>query len=580
MRLRLRQLPAVAAAIAFVVAAAGADAARVTTRIEGLGDKLADAVEDTIEIRRYRKRNVSAAQARRLFERGKAQAAKALEPYGYYHAMVEGELAKTTEGFTAIYRIATGEPVRVVKRSIEIDGDARERRLVRRALAAFEPDEGDVLDHAKYERGKREVQGALVASGYLDAELTTHRVEVSAAGNTATVSLAWKAGPRYVFGATSFSGAQLSDALLARYVPYREGEFYSQAELLRLQQRLTDAEYFSVVEVAPDIEKAVDGVVPINVAVIPAKRSLYTGGVFVGTDTGFGVRAALERRYVNRRGHKLAVATEYSQRLKMLATTYIIPLPGPDNRSWNFGAAYRDEVTDTSESRTMRLAANESREWREWTLTYGPQFITGDFTVAEEEAETTLLYPEFSISRKEADDLNFPRRGWSVLGVARAGFEGALSDTTFAQVRADAKWVRGIGERGRFIARGTLGAMSVDDFGRLPPELRFFAGGDRSIRGYEYQEIGPRNERALVVGGEYLAVASAEYEHYFAEDWGGAVFVDAGDAFTDDFEPKLGVGVGVRWRSPVGLVRLDVGMPVDDEFEEGAQLHLVIGPDL
>ena len=292
MKLRLRHGLAIATGVALVVAATAVAAARVTTRVDGLGNKLTNAVERTLEIRRYGKREVSAPQARRLFERGKAQAAKALEPYGYYHASVEGELAETANGFVAIYRIARGEPVRVSNLSIEIDGDARERKLVQRALAAFEPDEGDILDHAKYEAGKRAVQGALVASGYLDAELSTHRVEVRASANSATVAVGWKSGPRYVFGATSFSGAQLSDALLARYVPYEEGEFYSQAELLRLQQRLTDAEYFSVVEVAPDVEKAVGGVVPINVAVIPAKRSLYTGGVFVGTDTGFGVRAA------------------------------------------------------------------------------------------------------------------------------------------------------------------------------------------------------------------------------------------------------------------------------------------------
>ena len=578
--LRGRTIVTVAAAVSFVVLAAGADAARVTTRIEGLDDDLKDAVEDTLDIRRWSKRDVSAAQARRLFERGKAQAAEALEPYGYYHPRVEADLAESAEGYVATYRIDPGEPVRVAKLAIDIDGDALERRLVRRAIEAFEPDEGDVLDHAAYEAGKRAIQAALVASGYLDAELAAHRVEVTAAENRATVSLAWKVGERYVFGETSFSGAHLSDEILARYVPWEPGQFYSQSDLLQLQQRLADAEYFSVVEVAPDVEKAEGGVVPINVAVIPAKRNLYTGGVFFGTDTGFGVKGALERRWVNRRGHKWQIGTEISQRLKVLGTTYTIPLPGRDNRSWNFGAAYRDERTDTSESQTIRLAANETRDWRGWTLTYGPQFVTGDFIVAEEEGESTLLYPEFAISRKKADDVDFPRRGWSVLGVTRAGFEGFLSDTSFAQLRADAKWIRGLGENGRFIARGTLGAMSVDDFNELPPELRFFAGGDRSIRGYEYQAIGPRNERGLVVGGEYLVVASAEYEHYFLERWGGAVFVDAGDAFTDDLDVKVGAGVGLRWRSPVGLVRLDVGVPVNDEFESGMQLHLAIGPDL
>ncbi len=580
MDLRRSQFLRLAAAIACIIAVARADAARVTTRVEGLNDRLTDAVEDAIEIRRYRQREVSAAQARRLFERGKAEAARALEPYGYYHAEVEAALTEGRDGFVATYTIAPGEPVRVGAVSIELDGDARERRIVRRALAAFEPDEGDVLDHGAYETGKRNIQGALVASGYLDAEVATHRVEVIAAENRATIALAWKVGPRYVFGPTGFSGAQLEDALLARYVPWREGAFYSQAELLKLQQRLTDAEYFSVVEVAPDVEKAEDGVVPINVAVIPAKRSLYTGGFFVGTDTGFGVRAGLERRYVNRRGHKWNVGTEFSQRLRTVSSTYTIPLPGRNNRSWNFGAAYRDERTDTSESRTTKLAANETREWRDWTLTYGPQIVTGDFTVAEEDGSSTLLYPEVSLTRKVADDVDFPRRGWSITAVARAAAEGFLSDTSFASVRGDAKYVRGLGPRGRFIARGTLGAMHVDDFDELPPELRYFAGGDRSIRGYGYQEIGPRNARELVVGGEYLAVASAEYEHYFVERWGGAVFVDAGDAFTDDFDTRLGAGVGVRWRSPIGLVRLDVAKPVGDAFESGVALHLVIGPDL
>ena len=577
---RLRTSLVLAASAAFAAAALTADAARVETRIEGLDDSLEDAVRGALEIRRYRQRQVSAAQARRLFERGRTQAIEALEPYGYYHATVEAELVDTGDPIVAIYRVTPGEPVRVTDVSIEIDGDARERQLVRRAMRRFEPDQGDVLEHAAYESGKRDLQAALVASGYLDAKLVEHRVEVVAAENRATIRLRWEAGERYVFGETTFSGEHLDERLLRRYVPWERGAFYSQAELLELQQRLADAEYFSVVEVAPDVEQARDGVVPIDVALIPAKRNLYTGGVFVGTDTGFGVRGALERRWVNRRGHKLGIATEISQRLGNLATTYTIPLPGRDNRSWNFGIAYRDEETDTSESRTFRVAANETREWRDWTLTYGPQLVTGDFTVAEEQGETTLVYPEFAISRKKADDVDFPRRGWSLLGVARTGLEGAFSDTDFAQLRADAKWIRRVGRRGRFIARGTLAAMHVDDFAKLPPELRFFAGGDRSIRGYAYQAIGPRNASELVVGGEYLAVASAEYEHYFVRNWGGAVFVDAGDAFTERFDTKVGVGVGVRWRSPVGLVRLDVAVPVDDEFESGVALHLVIGPDL
>jgi len=122
----------------------------------------------------------------------------------------------------------------------------------------------------------------------------------------------------------------------------------------------------------------------------------------------------------------------------------------------------------------------------------------------------------------------------------------------------------------------------VADFNQLPPELRFFAGGDRSIRGFNYQELGSSNGKG-VIGGTNLAVGSIEYERYFLEKWGAAVFVDGGDAWTNqDVGLNVGAGVGLRWRSPVGVVRLDLGMPVKTKLEDAGsfRVHITIGPDL
>jgi translocation and assembly module TamA len=137
-------------------------------------------------------------------------------------------------------------------------------------------------------------------------------------------------------------------------------------------------------------------------------------------------------------------------------------------------------------------------------------------------------------------------------------------------------------DHSRVILGARLGAMAVGDFDELPPELRFFAGGDRSIRGFDYQAIGELNERGEVVGGQYLVIASAEYEYYLPkrENWGAAVFTDAGDAFTHDFRENVSVGVGLRWRSPIGMVRVDVATPVVSRFDDGVRLHITIGPDL
>ncbi len=582
-------------------AAGTAHAGRVSVQLDGVDGTLRDAVMAGLELVQYGEREVSAAQARRLYEHAEAQVRKALEPYGYYAVDVAGELREAADNYTAVLHVTPGDPVKVGTLDIRLDGDADGQREVRKALTAFLPAKGSALDHVAYEKSKATIQAALFASGYLDAELVTHQVEVTRSSNSAEVHLAWKVGARYRLGATTFEGGQFPPQFLQRYIPWNEGDFYTQDQVLSLQQRLIDADYFAVVQVQPDIEHAADGTVPIKVMLAPAKRTIYTGGIFIGTDTGPGVRGGIERRWINRRGHKMKVETILATRLRTASVQYQIPLAGPDNHTLSFGANFRDENTDSSTARTFGLAATDSRIWHGWTRTLGLKFLTGDFRVANLEGDTTLLYPEVSFSRKRADDPSFVRDGWSLTAVARAGQEGLLSDTSFAQASVDAKWIRGIGERSRFIARGSIGATHAGDFDKLPPELRFFAGGDRSIRGYPFQTIGPpladalvaqaqaecaahpkRDCQDLIVGGKNLVVASAEYEYYFKPNWGIATFIDTGDAFSSfgSYRQKVGVGVGARWRSPVGMVRIDLGFPVRDENASGVELHIVIGPDL
>jgi translocation and assembly module TamA len=228
-----------------------------------------------------------------------------------------------------------------------------------------------------------------------------------------------------------------------------------------------------------------------------------------------------------------------------------------------------------------RAAASEVTDrWKGFTRTLGLQYLHGDFEIANEQHSTSLLYAEGTLTRKKADDLYFPLSGYSLLYGVRLGAEAVLSDTSFAQVRAEAKWLQKVGKDNRVILRALLGGMVVKDFDALPPELRFFAGGDRSIRGFDYQQIGDLDDQGEVIGGEYQAIASAEYEHYFLDKWGAAIFVDAGDAFTNQYDTNVGAGVGLRWKSPVGLVRLEVARPIVSDFDHEWRIHLIIGPDL
>jgi translocation and assembly module TamA len=570
------------AAVLCLCFAAPLRAERVTVVVEGVEGDMLESVRATIELTQYEDRDVSPVEVRRLFERADDQARTALEPFGYYGAQATAKLERPEPSqYKATVRVKPGEPVIVRNQRVVIRGEAAELESIKAALETFQPRKGERLDHGAYERSKQQIASMLVNEGFVRSQMVKHRVEVVRAANSAEIDLEWDPGPRHRFGPVRYTDAQFPDKFLQRYTPWREGEFYSTENLLELQQTLVDADYFSAVAVTPDLEHIQDATVPVDVALVPAKRTVYTASVYVSTDTGPGTKLGVERRWLNKRGHKLSSDLQYSTRMEDYRVQYKIPKPGRPNRALSFGVGYRDEETDSSTSRMARAAATEVTDrWKGFTRTLGLQYLNGDFEIAERQHTTSLLYAEGLLTRKKTSDLYFPLSGYSLLYGLRLAAESLLSDTSLAQARAEAKWLNQVGEDGRVILRAALGGMVVDDFDALPPELRFFAGGDRSIRGFDYQQIGDLNAEGEVIGGEYEIVASAEYEHYFLANWGAAIFVDVGDAFTQQFDANVGAGIGLRWKSPVGLVRLEVARPVVSDFDHSWRVHLVIGPDL
>lgn len=566
--------------------------AGIVLQVKGLPDDLQQAVISASGLSAYAKRTVSEAQARRLFKQVQTRVDGILRPYGYYHSTVHGELGSKGQDWALSLQIEAGPPVLIEQVQATLSASAREVPAVRSSLRALRALQGKQLDDGDYESARDTVTSALTANGWLDAKLDTHRVEVDTRRNQARVELAWSIGPRYRFGPVDFSGSQFRPGVLDRYVPFPAGTAYTQDQLLQLQQSLTNTDYFSMVDVRPDMDHRQGQIVPVLVNLHPAKQTIYTGGPFYGTDTGPGIRAGLSKRWINRRGHKWSNELILAQRLKSLSTLYTIPMPGPNQRSFNFGANFLDANTVTSVAHTFEVVANETRLWHGWTRTLGVHALTGTFTVGKrgtesdriaglEHGSSTLVYAEGSLARKRMDNSTFVRRGWSLNFTARTTAGSALSSARFSQLMADAKWIRAFAGRNRLIFRGSAAITDTNDFNALPPQLRFFAGGDRSVRGYAYQAIGPLNKSKRVIGGRNLLIGSAEMEHYFTPHWGMAGFVDAGNAFNGmDYRPQLGTGLGLRWLSPVGMIRIDVGMPVHSIYGHGVQLHVNIGPDL
>ena len=208
-----------------------------------------------------------------------------------------------------------------------------------------------------------------------------------------------------------------------------------------------------------------------------------------------------------------------------------MPLADPRTEQLSFGAVARREDTTSARSDSLTLQTAVTRRWGIGRRTVGLDYLVERFDTGGDEATTALLIPSLGWQGSRSDNPLWPRHGWRLDLTLRGALAGLLSDLSFVQARAAGKYVQGVGRDQRLIGRLDVGSTWVDGFGELPASLRFFAGGDQSVRGYDYEKLGPRDSGGDVVGGRHLLVASVEYEWMFAGNFGGALFLDAGNAF-------------------------------------------------
>ncbi len=559
----------------------------VVVNIEGVEEMQLASVRSSLAIIAYETRKtISEARLNRLIAQIPHEASAALHPFGYYNANATATLSSADSKPRVItVDVDPGTPVLVRNIEVGIVGAAARNERIANLIGDFKPGKNEIFDHLAYETSKARIERALQRRGYFDQKLVDPRVEVSREKNTADIALSWDSGIRYLLGDISFEGAQFSDEFLRRYVPWKAGDRYDQQRIEALQQALAVSNYFSSIEVIPDIENNNELRVPIKVNLTPAKRSAYSAGVSYDTDYGAGVRFGLDRRWVNGRGDTLSSETELAQNLSYTSLDYRIPHKKDAKRFYVFGTRYRDEQTDVVDASSTLLSAGIARASDNWNGTLALNALQGSFligtrTALDERQSSLLLYPELMVTRVFAEDRIRPDHGASVRLGVRGASESLASDVSVLQAQIEGRWIRSLTDATRLLLRCEFGATQTDHFERLPPELRFFAGGDRSVRGYAYQSLGDRDALGTAIGGRYLTTASIELEHEFIPDWSGAVFVDAGDVFSSG-RPQLrkSVGVGVRWASPVGPIRIDVAHGLDDP-DSSFELHISAGPDL
>jgi translocation and assembly module TamA len=559
---------------------------RIDIRVDGVPADIETNVRSYLTLTRYVTRDdLTDPQVRRLAYLAVDEAADALRPFGYYAPKIRSRTSRDEPNWVVRLKIDPGPPVMMGTVDAELVGAGAQDRELRQVLADTPLTPGTRLDHAAYESLKASLLRTARDRGYLDAQLTRRELLVNPTTLQADARLTLDTGGRYEFGALEIEQDVIDEDLLRGFVRFAPGQPYSPSQLNSTQYALQDSNYFdSVVVTAGDRDPATL-TVPVRITATPIKQNRYAVNVGYGTDTGARGQFAWDNRRVNERGHRSRLELTASElRLESIAR-YIIPIGDPSLEKLEFSLGYTDEDIGDLNSERTELVGSLTQVMGKWQQVLFLRLNDETTTFPDGRSENALLLiPGISYASLPPNFLT----GWvrdAAYYFELSGSPQSLgSDASYLRFYARAERVWPI--RGPYYlrARGEVGTSWVDEFSQLPASQRFFAGGDRSVRGFGFNELSPPPQDGTqspgssndAVGGEHKAIASLELERDFPRSLRGAVFFDTGNAFNTWGDPlEYSVGIGVRWRLPMLMIGLDLAQALS-EPGKSPRVHLNI----
>jgi translocation and assembly module TamA len=585
---------------------APAPAISYTVRIDA-PRQLEKLLEDNLDLVRFKgNAKMTMDQLQRLVKATPDQSRILLETEGYYSPKVTAGLDATSGGNPVVRVIVDpGPPVVVGALDLTLQGyvpfddksvplDANDLRT-RWGLP-----EGARFRMADWESAKKTLVRQIAQTRFPRAQLADSSATVDPEAHKAALKVVVDSGPEMRFGAIRIRGMRrYPQSIVTNLNKIRPGDEYSEAAMQALQQKLQDTGYFASVEVGVDMRgvlgaqidaldqaddsadpsaaapTAINGptTLPVVVRVTENKQKNVTAGVGISTNTGARTQLAYDN--LNVFGLRLKSNLTYEQKQQIARADFYWPTT-PNGYSDSVGGGYTH--TDIENEITSVNSISAKRAWgtplleRSVTIEALTELLSVDNIISSRAKSVPIT---FAITKRQLDSLIAPTRGYVVSGQIGGALLPVLTDEKF--VRAYARFInyRPLGKEGTLILRGEAGAVGSKEKMGVPSTLLFRAGGDQSVRGYAYQELGIPLGNATV-GARYLATASAEYDWWFKPPYGAAIFIDAGNAADTfkDLKPKYGYGVGARWRSPVGPINVDVAY---GQAVKKVRLHFSLG---
>ena len=518
----------------------------------------------------------------------KETAKQSLIALGYYQARISIDVQGKPDDQIVQIKVNLGTRTSISKVDLQLTGEALHDKNFQKLLVDFPLQENQGLDHGLYESAKNSLISLAQRYGYFDAKYTKANVEVTQKTNQAIVHLWFDSGIRYQFGEIIFDTNTPADEFVHSLRRFSAGDPYNTDQLNEFNQDLNETGYFNSITILPDIENSTgqhykdtkDKKIPLHLITYMRPQDSFNTGLGYSTDEGVRGKFRWSRPWINHYGHSIEtniVASTYKQEASL---TYQVPMEDPLYNYLSLQSGYKK--LDQNDTNTEQYITSFNRHWRldnNWLRTIYVRYDNESGLQGQETFGTELILPGVSFSRTRSRGGVNVYWGDRQLVFVEFASDSLLSTSSVIKAFGQNKIIRTFGNH-QFINSAELGGIFADTIYDVPSSMRFFTGGDQSIRGYDYEEVAPTDSDDFLVGGFYLATTSFEYRYALTDNWKMALFTDLGTA-TDDFSEPLsvGAGAGVVWTSPVGPIRLYVAKPFTDTGDS-FKLHLMIGPEL
>lgn len=505
----------------------------------------------------------------------------ALRAHGHYTAQISFEERLDGNDLVLIAHVKATKYTFIDVLDLQMSGDAVKDPDFLALQRQQAPKQGDRLHHGNYEAYKKALMTLAQRKGYFDAKFDVAEFLVTPGKREASMRLYFNSGKRYRFGSVQFAGNQISTERLTSLVPFQPGDFYTIEALGKFNQNLSTTLWFGSVDVDADPQKRHDGVLDLTVNLVPAIQNTLETGIGFVTDVGPRLKASWDKPWLNSRGHSLTADMALSSKEQSLETSYKFPLKDVQHDFYQAGLALKHTNLLDTESRQVNLKLE--RQWYlgdDWYRVASVRWLHEDYRQALQRDISNLILPGFSLRQSSDSGGSMPMHAHNLLLSIEMANQAWGADTDFTVIRARAGRIGSFDNDSRYVVRADAGAILQEQLGSIPASLRFFAGGDYSVRGYGYQTISPLDADGNLTGGVRLSALSAEYQWRYQGNWWLATFADVGSVWNDKPDWKKSIGIGVRWASPIGPIRLDLAYGLDKEPSPGLRLHFTLGPEL